>query len=230
MAASESRGVDWVRDCASVVVCFNEGLNVSEVVRGVQQHVPTVFVVDDGSTDDTAAQSSSAGATVIRNTENRGKGSALRIGLNHARAQGFAWALTLDGDGQHASADIPNFFACVEKNHASLVIGNRLGAPGDMPRLRRAVNRVMTALLSRLTGTPLADSQCGYRLIDLEAWAKLPLKTDHFETESEMLVEFVRARHRVEFVPVQVIYKSGGSKIRPLVDTWRWLRWWIGAW
>ena len=165
--------------------------------------------------------------SVIRNTKNRGKGSALRSGLDRARAQGFAWALTLDGDGQHAPADIPSFFACADKMRASFVVGNRLGAPGKMPLLRRAVNRLMTALLSRLAGTPLADSQCGFRLIHLAAWAKLPLKTDHFETESELLVEFIRAGHRVEFVPVQVIYKSGRSKIRPLVDTWRWLRWWF---
>lgn len=230
MAASESGGVDWTQNCAAVVACFNEGQNVSELVRNIKSHLPTVFVVDDGSTDDTAAQSSTAGATVIRNTRNQGKGSALRIGLNHARARGFTWALTLDGDGQHASADIPNFFACAVETHAALVIGDRLSSPGDMPWLRRAVNRLMTALLSRLAGRPFADSQCGFRLINLEAWAGLPLKTDHYETESEMLVAFVRAGHRVEFVPVQVIYKSGPSKIRPVMDTWRWIRWWIGQW
>jgi glycosyltransferase involved in cell wall biosynthesis len=230
MTAASRYDFDWVRGCAAVVPCFNEGSTVSEVVRGIRKHVPTVFVMDDGSTDDTAARSDDAGATVIRNTGNRGKGSALRTGLNHARTQGFAWALTLDGDGQHAATDIPNFFACAGKTHAALIVGNRLNAPGKMPLLRRMVNRLMTKLLSRLAGTPLADSQCGFRLIDLEAWAKLPLKTDHFETESELLVEFIRAGHRVEFVPVQAIYKSGRSKIRPLVDTWRWLRWWIGQW
>lgn len=230
MAASESGGADWTRSCAAVVACFNEGPNVSELVRNIRPHLPAVFVVDDGSTDDTAAQSSTAGATVIRIGRNRGKGSALRIGLNHARTHGFTWALTLDGDGQHASADIPNFFACAVETRAALVIGDRLSSPGDMPWLRRAVNRLMTALLSRLAGRPLADSQCGFRLINLEAWAGLPLKTDHYETESEMLVAFVRAGHRVEFVPVQVIYKSGSSKIRPVVDTWRWIRWWIGQW
>ena len=230
MTTPQWHDVDWVRDCAAVVPCFNEGLTASEVVRGIRDHLPTVLVVDDGSTDDTAAQASAAGATVIRNTENRGKGSALRIGLNHARAQRFAWALTLDGDGQHASDDIPSFFTCAGRTHAPLVVGNRLGAPENMPLLRRAVNRLMTKLLSRQTGKSLADSQCGFRLINLEAWAKLPLKTDHFETESELLVQFIRAGHRVEFVPVQVIYKSGRSKIRPLVDTWRWVRWWVGQW
>jgi len=51
------------------------------------------------------------------------------------------------------------------------------------------------------------------------------MRTDRFETESELLVEFLRASFAVEFVPVQVIYGTGGSKIHPLGDAWRWLRW-----
>ena len=65
MAASEGRGVDWARGCAAVVPCFNEGLTVAEVVRGIRDHLPTVFVVDDGSADDTAAESSSAGGSIF---------------------------------------------------------------------------------------------------------------------------------------------------------------------
>jgi hypothetical protein len=83
----------------------------------------------------------------------------------------------------------------------------------------------MTARLSRMTGQKLADSQCGFRLVKLGNWSRLTLRTERFETESELLVEFVRAGFRVEFVPVQVIYRDGGSKIHPLADTWRWLRW-----
>lgn len=227
MAVPEWRGVDWPRQCAAVIPCLNEARAASEVVAGVRQHVPSVFVVDDGSTDDTAARTAGVGATVIRHASNQGKGAALRTGLGHARKQGFSWSLTLDGDGQHAPGDIPSFFACAEQTRASLVIGDRLGSPGDMPWLRRVVNRWMTARLSRLTGLALADSQCGFRLICLAAWEKLPLKTDHYETESELLVEFARAGHRVEFIPVQVIYKPGGSKVRSFADIWHWLRWWF---
>lgn len=227
MGSSATRGVDWARNCAAVIPCFNEEPAVGAVVRSIQKYLPTVFVVDDGSTDNTATRAEGIGATVIRNPVNHGKGSALRTGLSHAHAQGFSWALTMDGDGQHVAIDIPGFFSCVEKTGAALVVGNRLGTPQKIPPLRRLVNRLMTRLLSRLTGTVLADSQCGFRLINLEAWAKLPLKTDHFETESELLVQFIRAGHRIEFVPVHVIYESGQSKIRPVVDTWRWLRWWL---
>jgi glycosyltransferase involved in cell wall biosynthesis len=188
--------------------------------------VPRVIVVDDGSTDATGANAASAGGEVLRHRSNLGKGAALRTGFQHLRGEGCAWALTLDGDGQHAPEDIPAFFACAEQTGAGLVIGNRLEHAQAMPWLRRQVNGWMSRRLSRLAGVPLADSQCGFRLVNLDAWARLPLKTAHYEIESELLVAFVRAGHQVAFVPIQVIYKSGGSKIHPVKDTWRWLRWW----
>lgn len=131
----------------------------------------------------------------------------------------------VDGDGQHAPEDIPGFFKRAEQTGAPLVVGNRMGDATGMPWLRRRVNGWMTRHLSRLTGVSLADSQCGFRLVHLPALAPLKLTADRFEIESEMLVAFIGAGRRVEFVPVRVIYKTGASQIRPVVDTWRWLRW-----
>ena len=219
--------MDWSRHCAAVIPCFNEAAGIIEVVTRVRLRLPTAIVVDDGSTDDTAPKAAAAGGEVLRHPVNLGKGAALRTGFEHARVRGFAWALTLDGDGQHSPEDIPAFFACAEKTGADLVIGDRLGSSEKMPKLRRSVNRWMTKRLSNLCGRPLADSQCGFRLVRLSKWAELPLRTNHFEVESELLVEFVRAGRVVEFVPIQMIYHASGSRINPVVDTWRWLRWWF---
>ena len=94
-----------------------------------------------------------------------------------------------------------------------------------MPFLRRLVNRWMSADISRLAGRDLPDSQCGFRLMNLEDWARLPIVSNHFEIESEMLYQFARAGLSIEFVPIQVIYKKELSKIHPWRDTIRWLRW-----
>jgi hypothetical protein len=104
-----------------------------------------------------------------------------------------------------------------------------MGNPAAMPWLRRQVNRWMTRRLSRLAGVRLADSQCGFRLAHLETLARLPLAARRFEIESETLLAFLAAGCRVEFVPIRVIYHSGGSHIDPLLDTCRWLRWWGNA-
>ena len=219
--------MDWARQCTGVIPCFNEAGCIAEVVRGIQLHLPAVIVVDDGSTDATAVNAAAAGAEVLRQPANRGKGAALHAGWQRAQARGFAWALTMDGDGQHAPDDIPAFFDCAEETGASLVIGNRMGQEGSMPWLRRQANRWMTRCLSNLAGITLADSQCGFRLLDLEAWSHLELATSRFEIESELLVAFLAAQRRVEFVSVQVIYRKQLSKIHPVVDSWRWFRWWL---
>ena len=219
--------MDWSPRCAAVIPCFNEAASITGVVTRVRLRLPTAIVVDDGSTDDTAPKAAAAGGEVLRHPVNLGKGAALRTGFERARVLGFAWALTLDGDGQHSPEDIPAFFACAEKTGADLVIGDRLGSSEKMPKLRRSVNRWMTKRLSNLCGRPLADSQCGFRLVRLSRWAELPLRTNDFEVESELLVEFVRAGRVVEFVPIQMIYHASGSRINPVVDTWRWLRWWF---
>lgn len=191
--------------------------------------MPAVWVVDDGSTDATAAQARWAGAKVLSHGRNAGKGAALKTGLSQARRQGFAWAVTLDGDGQHAPEDVPLFLQCAARTGALLVAGNRLHNPGALPWLRRQVNRWMSRQLSRRAGRHLPDSQCGYRLLHLETWARLPLHTEHFEVESETLMAFVAAQCPVAFVPIRVIGRGPRSHIRPVADSWRWWRWWRGT-
>lgn len=217
---------DWSGICAAILPCYNEGRSLPDVLSRLPAHVANAFVVDDGSIDDTSSVAARAGATVLRHETNRGKGSALRTGFARLHSLGFEWALALDGDGQHAPEDIPRFFSCAEQTGARLVVGNRLGESHKMPWVRRWVNQWMTARLSRLSGHPLADSQCGFRLIHLDTLMQLPLQTSHFETESELLVRWVRAGFAVGFVPVQVLRRRTPSKIRPVVDTWRWVRWW----
>jgi glycosyltransferase involved in cell wall biosynthesis len=215
----------WQARCAAVVPCFNEAANIENVVTRVRFFLPTVIVVDDGSTDATADIARRAGAEVLRLPANHGKGCALRHGWRRAQELGFAWVLMMDGDGQHAAADIPKFLASAEMSGAALVVGNRMADCQVMPWLRRRVNRWMSRRLSRLTGVFLPDSQCGFRLAHLETLRQLPLRVNRFEIESAMLAKLIAAGEKVEFVSVQTIYRTGASKIRPLQDSWRWLRW-----
>jgi glycosyltransferase involved in cell wall biosynthesis len=212
--------------CAAIIPCFNEGAAIAGLVGAVRQQLPLVIVVDDGSTDATAVAARGAGATVASHARNLGKGVALKTGLLLARNQGFEWAVTLDGDGQHAPEDIPAFLACARQTGASLVVGNRMHDARAMPWLRRQVNSWMSRQLSRQAERPLPDTQCGFRLLDLKAWSGLSLKTERFEVESEMLMAFLAAKHPVAFVPIRVIGRGASSHIRPVADSWRWWRWW----
>lgn len=209
----------------AVIPCLNEAAAIGAVVRGVRGMIAAVLVVDDGSTDATSAMALAAGAEVLRHESPEGKGAALADGLAWARERGFVWAVTMDGDGQHSPGDLPRFFAAADRTGAGMIVGNRMAAPAGMPWLRRQVNRWMSRRLSRLAGRPLPDTQCGYRLIRIADWSGLELRTRNFEVESEMLMGFVRAGLGIEFVPIEVIYKSEQSKIHPVRDTLRWFRW-----
>jgi glycosyltransferase involved in cell wall biosynthesis len=218
--------MNWAAECVAIIPCFNEQKAIAEVVSTTRGYLPNVLVVDDGSSDRTAELARSTGAQVLRTEPNRGKGAALQAGWRSGHERGFKWALTMDGDGQHSPADIPSFFRCVEEKSAALVIGDRMGDAATMPWLRRFVNCWMSSRLSRVAGRELPDSQCGFRLMNLETWATLSISTLRFEIESEVLLAFVLAGHRIEFVPIHVIYKGEQSKIHPIRDTIRWFRWW----
>jgi glycosyltransferase involved in cell wall biosynthesis len=206
-----------------VIPCLNEAATIAPLIGAVIKILPSVIVIDDGSTDGTGKLASDTGAEVLRNDSSQGKGGALNRGLQRAYEKGFEWALAMDGDGQHAPSDIPFFLNAMSQ--APLIIGNRMSNPERMPSVRKIVNRSMSKLISNLTHRDLPDTQCGFRLINLNCWSQLNLQTTHFEIESELLLAFIAAGHAVEFVPVQVIYKNERSKIHPVRDTIRWLRW-----
>jgi glycosyltransferase involved in cell wall biosynthesis len=217
--------VDWSRICTALIPCLNEASAIGNVVRTVKPSLPHILVIDDGSSDTTANVARDAGAEVLRHDRPLGKGAALRAGWSHALHQGFGWALCLDGDGQHAPSDIPKFLTRAERGDVALVSGERMHAPGTMPLVRRCTNRFMSWRLSRLAGVRLPDTQCGFRLLHLPSLAGLKVRTESFEIESELLVQFARAGLGIAFVPIQVIYGAERSKIRPLRDTLRWWKW-----
>jgi glycosyltransferase involved in cell wall biosynthesis len=216
----------WSRRCSAVVPCLNEERTVGALVQQLRALALTVLVVDDGSADGTSAAARRAGARTLRHDGNRGKGAALQTGLAEARRLGFSWALTLDGDGQHRPDDVPRFWACAQATEASLIVGNRFHRSEAIPWARRWTNRWMSARLSRVVGQRLPDSQCGFRLVRLEAWERLRLAAPRFEVESEMLLAFARAGFGIGFVAIQVVAASRPSRIRPVRDGFRWLRWW----
>lgn len=220
----------WPDACLVILPCNNEASTIGFVVEGVRAFLPNVLVVDDGSRDATAMQATKAGAEVLGHGKNCGKGAALRSGWEWAAKRNYTWVLFMDGDGQHLPTDIPALLAAGESTGATLVIGNRMQNPENMPWLRRRVNRWMSKRLSGLCNQPVPDSQCGFRLVRLDILQRLAPCTDRFEIESEVLVAFARAGERIAFVPVHSRYQGEQSKIRPLHDSWRWLRWWLRMW
>ena len=207
--------------CA-LIAAFNEEAHVADVVKGTIPHVSRVVVVDDGSTDETAGRARDAGATVLRHERNRGKGCAIRTGLEYVLNQNCSHVLFLDADHQHDPAEIPRLVARAEQGHGDFVIGEREFRKDAMPAVRFHANVIGSAIVSRFIGADVADSQSGFRLIRADLLRRVRLTGTGYEIETEMLIKLVRAGAAVERVTVRRLqYEGAHSKIRPFWDTTR---------
>lgn len=200
-------------DVLALIPAFEEGPRVAGVVLGATAYLP-VLVVDDGSTDDTAARAESAGATILVQRPNQGKGAALRAGFGWALSRQVDAVITLDADGQHDPAEIPTFLDAFERTQADLIIGQRDFA--QMPRVRRLANRLGGLALSWAVGRDIPDSQSGYRLHSRRMMEAVATSREAgFEYEIEMITTCIRAGFRLEWVPIRTIYAGEPSHIRP---------------
>jgi glycosyltransferase involved in cell wall biosynthesis len=205
--------------CA-LIPAFNEAATIAEVVRGVAPHVAHVLVIDDGSSDDTAARAESAGADVIRHPQNRGKGRAVRTGLARVLDGPYTHVLLMDGDGQHRPEDVVRMVDAARETGADLIVGERVFDKSQMPRSRYYSNTIGSRALSAFIGSPVKDSQSGFRLIRCAVLNDMPLTATGYEIETEMLIKLARRRIRMTGVPVTLSY-GAKSKLRPIRDTTR---------
>jgi len=205
-----------------VIPAYNEAARVAGVVRAARQYLP-VLVVDDGSRDDTAAQAAAAGAEVLAQQPNQGKGAALRAGFRRALDLGCEAAITLDADAQHDPDEIPLFLQAFADRQGDLIIGAR--SYRHMPPLRRATNTFGRWSFSWALGQPVPDNQSGYRLLSRRMMAAvLDSREQGFEFEVEMIVTCVLQGYRLDWVPIRTIYAGETSHIRPLQHTLNWFR------
>jgi glycosyltransferase involved in cell wall biosynthesis len=204
----------------ALIPAHDEEPRIAAVVRAAAEHLP-VLVVDDGSSDATARVAREAGAEVLEQRPNAGKGAALRAGFRHALEGGYDGALTLDADGQHDPAEIPTFLRAFAPRspgapgpRPDLVVGRRDFS--HMPPARRLANTVGGHAFSWAVGTHVPDNQSGYRLVGRRLMeASLPSTEHGFEFEVEILASCIARGWPVAWVPIRTIYTGGPSHIRP---------------
>ncbi len=206
----------------ALIPAYNEAERVGAVVAATRAYLP-VLVVDDGSADDTAILAEDAGATVLRQSPNQGKGAALRAGFRWALEAGYEAVIMLDADGQHDPAEIPRFLQTYTAQGADLIIGERTFR--QMPFPRNLSNTIGRWLFSWALGQPVRDNQSGYRLLSRRMMeATLDSHEQGFEFEVEMIVTCVQRGYRLAGVPIRTIYAGEKSHIKPLHQTVHFLR------
>ncbi|HMB79899.1 MAG TPA: glycosyltransferase family 2 protein [Vicinamibacterales bacterium] len=194
-----------------VIPAFNEVDAIGVVVRDLASAARwlEILVVDDGSTDETGAQASAAGARVIRHPYNKGNGAAVKSGIREAAG---VFVLIADADGQHRPADAARLVSHLDAY--DLVVGARSGAT-QASLARRAGNAVLNALASYLTEQRIPDLTSGFRAARRECLLEfLHLLPNGFSTPTTTTLAFMRAGYSVRFEPVEAARRAGVSKIR----------------
>jgi glycosyltransferase involved in cell wall biosynthesis len=202
---------------------YNNSRTIHDVASRARAIIAQVIVIDDGSTDaDLRELLGGLDVAVVRHPINRGKGAALLTAFEYARAHGGEYLISLDGDGQHLPEDLPAFVSLLAPD--AILLGHREQVSGLMPRSSRFGREFSDFWLGLETGARLRDTQSGYRAYPLAAIMQLPLRSDRYHFEMEVLARALWAGLRVESVPIRVHYDPPGQRVSsfdPLRDNLR---------
>ncbi|MBO7119223.1 MAG: glycosyltransferase [Bacteroidaceae bacterium] len=211
------------RGICVVIPTYNNAGTIADIVRRALEHCLDVIVVADGCTDQTPdILQGIEGITVVSYPKNAGKGSALKRGFKQALEMGFAYAITLDADGQHFPEDIPTMLQANQKHPGALIVGERKGLEAmERSKGSKFANAFANFWFAIQTGQRLKDTQTGFRLYPLKKLRGLSLLTSRYEAELELLV--FASWHGVEIVsePVNVYYPKPEERVshfRPIPD------------
>lgn len=194
---------------------WNESEVIALTVAEVIATCPEVdlLVIDDGSTDDTAARAAAAGAHVLTLPYNLGVGGALRAGYKYAWRNGYDQTIQVDADGQHDPTDIPRVLAGLAE--ADISIGARFAGEGDYEARgpRRWAMSLLAVALSAAAKVKLTDVTSGFRAANRDA---IEQYTRHYPAEYlgdtvDSLMTAVRSGYTVTQVPVAMRPRQGGT-------------------
>jgi glycosyltransferase involved in cell wall biosynthesis len=199
----------------AVVPAYNESATIVAVIEALREHAPMfdTLVIDDGSTDDTSALASRAGAQVLRLPFNLGIGGAVQTGFRFAFENGYELAVRLDGDGQHDPSQLRAVVAPVAAGDADIAIGSRfIGAGGYRSSAARRLGiRVLALVVSWIARRRLTDTTSGFQALNRRAIALYSSELPHDYPEVEGLVMAIRHGLRIVEVPVTMRERAHGS-------------------
>ena len=204
-----------------VIPAKNESNAIGAVVSTARGCYPDaeIVVVDDGSTDDTAAVAANAGATVVRHPESLGNGAAVKTGARAAKGDVIAF---MDGDGQHDAKEFAPLLERLETGYEMAIGARDTGSHANVGRL--FANGLYNAVASLLSGRKILDLTSGFRVVRAEKFRQfLYLLPNGFSYPTTITMAFLRNGYSITFEPITASNRVGKSHIRPLRDGARFL-------
>jgi len=194
-----------------IIAAWNEEKYIEKVVQQTKKIHSKVLVVDDGSTDKTAALAKKAGALVLTHKKNKGKGAAARTGCDYAIQKAYDTIILMDADGQHLPSDIPRFLKALKGN--DIVFGYRTQSK-KAPLILTIGNWGLNTLMWIIFGVHIKDSQSGYRAFTAKAYKQIRWKSNDYGMESEMIYRAKGLQYKQ--IAIQRIYLDKTKGTNPL--------------
>lgn len=192
---------------------FNEAATLPAVLEQVRIYAPDILIIDDGSTDATSQLLSEFDdIKTIRHPDNRGYGQSLSDAFAYAIRHGYDWLITMDCDGQHIPARIPDFLQVAAEDDADIISGSRYlkELPGNTtaPPDRQAINQKITDLLNELLDLGITDAFCGFKAYRVSALEKLHITVPGYGMPLQLWVQAAHQSLRIREIPVPLIYDN----------------------
>ena len=199
------------------IPAYNEESHIENLVRSAMNHVDSVIVCDDGSTDKTADIAKKAGATVISHKKNKGYGAAIISLFEYARNNNAKIMVTLDGDGQHNPDQIPLLLNTITRHNVDVVIGSRfLNQNTDAPGYRQRGIKIITSASNYGADLKVSDSQSGFRAYSKNAIDAIHPTEEGMSVSTEILLKISNKGLSLAEIPITIFYDGDTSKHNPV--------------
>jgi len=203
--------------CAIIPAC-NEAATVGEIIRRTKEYVIDIWVIDNGSTDDTAEIARHNGARIIPYPDKRGYGAAQYAGHMFAIKEGYEYILQLDADGQHDPKYIPKLIAAMRDGDYDIVLGSRFlgGNSNNVSFIRKSGIFFFSTLVSILGHTTITDITSGYKVYKVSGLKKLHKPSD-INPAVEQMMEIAKKGMKIGEVPIEMPLRDMGTSHLSLI-------------
>ena len=199
------------------IPAYNEESHIESLVKSAKNHVDSVVVCDDGSTDNTANIAKKAGAIVISHKTNKGYGAAIILLFNYARENNADVMITLDGDGQHDPDQIPLLLNTITQHNVDVVIGSRfLNQKIEAPGYRQRGIKIITSAANFGADLKVSDSQSGFRAYSKNAINDIHPTEEGMSISSEILLKISNKELSLAEIPITISYGGDTSQHNPV--------------
>ena len=225
MSNKSKSSLNWSLYCVIIPV-YNNRKTLPVLIERTLDLYPKldIIIVDDGSEKDiNGILSDYDNLKLVRHSINQGKGAALKSGIRIAKKEGKKFGIFLDSDLQHDPVEIQKFLDKRLHTRSDIILGNRK-LDDSMPFHRVLSNRITSFLISIRSGTRVHDSQCGFRLLNLQIIKPDDFKYNGFQFESEFLLKTLQQNSQISEVDISTIYNDQGSNIENMKDTFRFIK------